>query len=72
MTRITKSSPAKPRRARHPKPGHGLLSAEAFRHLKGDRAGASLIAAMQASPHRDIDIEAERGPMPVRNLSLFG
>jgi hypothetical protein len=29
-----------------------------------------LIAAMQASPHRDIDIEPKRAPMPVRQVVL--
>jgi len=27
-----------------------------------------LIGALQASPHRDIDIEASRAPMPVREV----
>lgn len=100
MTRITKSSPAKPRRrTRDAKSGYWLLqdakarfselvrrvrsegpqhvtvhgrdevvviSAEEFRRLKGDLTGASLIAAMRASPHNDIDLEPERAPMPVR------
>jgi hypothetical protein len=35
-----------------------------------DANGESLIAAMQASPCRDIDIEPERGPMPVREVDL--
>lgn len=34
------------------------------------RTGAALIAAMQASPHKDIEIEPSRGPMPVRDVSL--
>ena len=34
------------------------------------RTGAALIAAMQASPHKDIEIEPSRGPMPVRDLSV--
>jgi hypothetical protein len=29
-----------------------------------------LIDALQASPHRDIDIEPVRVPMPVRDVSL--
>src|ERR1700678_3059437 len=37
-----------------------VVSAEEFRRLKGDRTGEALIAAMQASPHRDIDIEPRR------------
>lgn len=34
------------------------------------RTGAALIAAMQASPHKDIEIEPSRGPAPVRDVSL--
>jgi prevent-host-death family protein len=47
-----------------------VISAEEFRRLKGDPTGEVLIAAMQASPHRDIDIEPKRSPMPVRKVSL--
>ena len=47
-----------------------VISAEDFRRLKGDLTGEALIAAMQASPHRDIDIEPGRAPMPVRKVSL--
>jgi len=47
-----------------------VIAAEEFRRLKGDPTGAALIAAMQASPHRDIDIEPTRTPMPVREVSL--
>ena len=47
-----------------------VVSAEEFRRLKGDPTGESLIAAMQALPHRDIDIEPMRTPMPVRKVSL--
>jgi hypothetical protein len=32
--------------------------------------GASLVAAMQACPIKEIDIEPERYPMPVRNVSF--
>src|SRR5260370_15134835 len=100
MTRIVKSSPAKPagprRRTRHPKSGEWLLqdakarfselvrrvrsegpqrvtvhgrdevvviSVDEFRRLRGDPSGEALIAAMQASPYRDIDIEPRRAPM---------
>ncbi len=45
-----------------------VISSEEFRRLKGDRTGESLIAAMQASPHRDIELETEREPMPVREV----
>jgi hypothetical protein len=36
----------------------------------GTLTGAALIAAMQASPHKDIEIEPSRGPAPVRDVSL--
>jgi prevent-host-death family protein len=45
-----------------------VISAEEFRRLKGDPSGESLIAAMQASPHRDFDLEPKRAPMPVREV----
>ena len=47
-----------------------VVSAEEFRRLKGERSGDALIAAMQASPYRDINIEPKRGPMPVRGVDL--
>src|ERR1700733_8217955 len=47
-----------------------VISAEEFRRLKGDPTGQALIVAMQASPHRDIDIDPRRAPMPVREVSL--
>jgi hypothetical protein len=47
-----------------------VIAAEEFRRLKGDLTGQALIAAMQASPHRDIDIEPKRTPKPVREVSL--
>jgi len=47
-----------------------VISSEEFRRLKGDLTGESLIAAMQALPHRDLDIEPGRAPMPVREISL--
>jgi prevent-host-death family protein len=47
-----------------------VISAEEFRRLKGDLTGEALIAAMQASPYRDIDIEPSRAPMPVRAVAL--
>jgi prevent-host-death family protein len=45
-----------------------VISAEEFRRLKGDLTGEALIAAMQASPHRDVDLEPRRTPMPVREV----
>jgi prevent-host-death family protein len=47
-----------------------IISADEFRRLKGDLTGAALIAAMQASPHREIDLEPERAAMPVREVAL--
>jgi len=47
-----------------------VISAEEFRRLKGDLTGEALIAAMRASPHRDIDIAPSRTPMPVRKVAL--
>ena len=47
-----------------------VIAAEEFRRLKGDLTGQALIAAMQASPHRNIDIEPRRAPMPVREVAL--
>jgi len=47
-----------------------VISAEEFRRLKGDLTGEALIAAMQASPYIDIDIEPARTPMPVRKVSM--
>ena len=33
-------------------------------------SGAALVAAMQASPYREIDIEPSRDRMPVRDVSF--
>src|SRR5258708_7241484 len=45
-----------------------VISVEEFRRLKGDRTGAALIAAMQDSPYRDIPLEPERSPLPIRDV----
>jgi prevent-host-death family protein len=45
-----------------------VISAEEFRRLKGDLTGEALIAVMQASPHRDIEVEPKRTPLPVRKV----
>ena len=47
-----------------------VVAAEEFRRLKGERTGQTLIDALQASPHRKIDIEPARAPMPVRQVNL--
>lgn len=47
-----------------------VMSTDDFHRLKGDRDSRALVAAMLDSPHRDLDIEAERAPMPVRDVVL--
>ncbi len=47
-----------------------VMAAEDFRRLKGTVTGKALIDAMQASPHREIDLEPRRGALPVRDVSL--
>ena len=47
-----------------------VIAAEEFRRLKGDRTGAALIAALQASPYRDVDVEPKRERLPVRGVKL--
>lgn len=47
-----------------------VIAAEEFRRLKGDRTGQALIDAIRSSPYREINIEPERGPLPVREISL--
>jgi prevent-host-death family protein len=47
-----------------------VIAAEEFRRLKGSATGQALIEAMQASPHRDIEIAPRRGTMPVRDVSF--
>jgi prevent-host-death family protein len=47
-----------------------VISASEFRRLKGDLTGEELIAAVQASPVRDIDLAPTRAILPVRRVSL--
>ena len=47
-----------------------VIAAEEFRRLKGSATGEALIAAMQASPHRDVNIEPARRRARVRDVSL--
>jgi prevent-host-death family protein len=47
-----------------------VIAAEEFRRLKGDLSGEALIAVMQASPYREIDIEPKRTRSPVRGVTL--
>jgi len=47
-----------------------IVAAEEFHRLKGDRTGAALVKAMQASPYREINIEPRRERLPVRDVKL--
>ncbi len=47
-----------------------VIAVEEFRRLKGTSTGQALIDALQASPHRHIEIAPARVPMPVRQASL--
>jgi prevent-host-death family protein len=47
-----------------------VIAAEEFRRLKGDVTGQALIDAIQASPHREVEIEPGRAALPVRDVSL--
>jgi prevent-host-death family protein len=47
-----------------------IIAEEEFRRLKGDASGAALVAALQSSPSREIEIEIERARMPVRDIDL--
>lgn len=47
-----------------------VIDAEEFRRLSGSRTGQLLIDALQASPHREIEIEPRRSAMPVRSVKL--
>jgi hypothetical protein len=47
-----------------------VVAAEEFHRLKGDRTGAALIDALQASPYREVDIEPKRERLPVRGVKL--
>jgi hypothetical protein len=45
-----------------------VISAQEFRRPKRHLTGKSLIAAMQASPHRDIDLEPGRADASARRV----
>jgi len=47
-----------------------VIAAEDFNRLQGERTGELLIAALQASPFRDVEIQSRRDPMPVRVVDL--
>jgi len=47
-----------------------VVDAEEFSRMKGAQTGELLIEALQASPHREIEIEPHRSAMPVRAVKL--
>jgi len=47
-----------------------VVDADEFNRLQGTRTGELLIDALQASPHRQIEIESRRSAMPVRAVKL--
>jgi prevent-host-death family protein len=47
-----------------------VVDADEFNRLKGARTGELLIEALQSSPHRAIEIDPGRAPMPVRPVKL--
>lgn len=47
-----------------------IVAAEQFRRLTGCLTGAALIAAAQASPYLDLDLEPARVLSPVRDVTL--
>lgn len=47
-----------------------VIAEEEFRRLKGEVTGAALVAAMQASPSRDVEIEPKGMRLPVRDIDL--
>ena len=47
-----------------------IVAAEDFRRLAPARSGATLVAALQASPHRDVELVSARSAMPVRDVEL--
>jgi hypothetical protein len=79
MAKIVKAPRTKRAKIRRPRKAqpervtvHGrdevvVISADEFRPIKGDLTGEVLIAAMQASPDHEFDIEPKRIAMPVRN-----
>jgi hypothetical protein len=47
-----------------------VVDAEEFQRLKGARTGQLLVEALQASPHREIEVEPRRSAIPVRAVKL--
>ena len=47
-----------------------VVDAVEFHRLKGARTGQLLIDALQASPHREVEVAPRRSAMPVRAVKL--
>jgi prevent-host-death family protein len=47
-----------------------VIGAEDFRRMQDDQTGEALIAALQASPYPELDLEPRSEPMPVRVVKL--
>ena len=47
-----------------------VVEAEAFSRLEGAWTGELMVQALQASPHREVDLEARRSAMPVRTVKV--
>ncbi len=47
-----------------------VIAVDAWRRLCGEPSGRALVEAIQASPHRDIDLSLPSEPMPVRDVVL--
>ena len=47
-----------------------VIDSDEFQRLKGERTGQVLIDALQASPHRKVELEPRRSAMPVRAVKL--
>ncbi|MBJ6723336.1 type II toxin-antitoxin system Phd/YefM family antitoxin [Geomesophilobacter sediminis] len=45
-----------------------VISEEEYQRLQGGMTGQALIDAMQASPYRELELEPQRMPMPVRDV----
>ena len=47
-----------------------VVDVDEFHRLKGGRTGQLLVDALQASPHRAIEVAPRRSVMPVRTVKL--
>lgn len=47
-----------------------IVSAAEYERLKGEATGQALVEAMQASPHRDVELTSPSIRAPVRDVTL--